>query len=241
MKSLSLVSLVLAGAAFGLHAAPIDYSFAGVGKSVPDGDAAGVADTQIISTPFTQITSLTLMLTITGRDDFDPFNGDLYATLVHGAGYAVLLNRPGRTAAHPFGNPDNGMSVTFNDFAALGNIHGYADVVSPAPGSPLTGIWMPDGRAADPGVVLDTSPISALLSSFTGLDPNGSWTLFVADLETGGLAALESWSLQIDGINEVPESGTYGVLGLVLLPSLWMGRRSLAAWRRRRSEVGKAD
>ena len=37
------------------------------------------------------------------------------------------------------------------------------------------------------------------------MNPNGSWTLFVADLVSGDAATLNSWSLTITG--EVPEPG----------------------------------
>lgn len=49
----------------------------------------------------------------------------------------------------------------------------------------MTGTWQPDGRTNSPGSVLDSQPPDAFLSSFNGLDPNGDWTLFVADVSGG--------------------------------------------------------
>jgi hypothetical protein len=42
----------------------------------------------------------------------------------------------------------------------------------------VSGTYQPDGRTTDPLTVLDTDPRMAMLSSFTGLDANVTWTLF---------------------------------------------------------------
>ncbi len=226
--SMTLLAAALASAV-ATRAAPLDYVFNGVNKPVPDGSLAGVADTQVIAAPFTELTSIRLTLAITGRDDFNAFNGDLYATLVHDSGFAVLINRPGRTAANLFGYADNGLSVTLYDAAPDGDIHDYRDLFAGAFGDTLFGNWAPDGRAVDPATVLDTSPRTAPLSGFHGLNPNGSWTLFVADVETGGLALLDSWSLQLDGLNvtTVPEASTTAAMigGAAMAGFAWLRRR----------------
>jgi len=93
------------------------------------------------------------------------------------------------------------MEVGFGDNAAV-NIHSAS-----AGGGVLTGFYQPDGRnispLSDPGVLSATAP-TALLSSFDGMDANGAWTLFVADVSPGGTGTLESWSLIVNG-------GTTGV------------------------------
>jgi hypothetical protein len=48
-------------------------------------------------------------------------------------------------------------------------------------------------------LVTDLDPRTAFLSSFKGLDPNGEWTLFVADLSAGNISTLVSWGLNIEG------------------------------------------
>jgi hypothetical protein len=41
------------------------------------------------------------------------------------------------------------------------------------------------------------------LDSFNGLDPNGSWTLYIADVASGGgFGTLRSWGLEITAIPE---------------------------------------
>lgn len=62
---------------------------------------------------------------------------------------------------------------------------------------------------------------------FDGVNPNGTWHLFVADLSTGGLTQVDEWSLTLEGI-AVPESGwSIGLLvvGLVALAGFRVGSR----------------
>ena len=75
----------------------------------------------------------------------------------------MLLNRVGRTASNPVGFADSGLDVSFDDAAANGDIHVYRAVTNPPAGTPLTGTWQPDGRLADPAVVLDTADVRKLL------------------------------------------------------------------------------
>ena len=70
--------------------------------------------------------------------------------------------------------------------------------------------WQPDARTLDPGMVTDASPRSAFLGSFTGVDPNGQWTLFIADLSAGDVGTLNSWALSFTA---VPEPGAFIPIG----------------------------
>ena len=172
-------------------------------QRIPDGSPVGLASSVNVATSIERITDLQVMLNISGG-----FNGDLHAYLVHDSGHAILLNRPGKTFANPSGYSDAGFNVTLNDHAANGDIHNYRVALSgnpntPLPG-PLTGAWAPDGRDADPALVLDASPRSALLSAFAGLNPNGRWTLFIADVDALYTSTLVSWGLQIFGSNAPP-------------------------------------
>ena len=38
-------------------------------------------------------------------------------------------------------------------------------------------------------------PAACIFPGFTGLDADGDWTLFVADLSDGDVATLDNWSL----------------------------------------------
>lgn len=169
------------------------YTFT-TNRLVPDGNAAGISDVHNVSSGLATIASLQVRLTVIGD-----FNGDLYAYLRHSNGFAVLLNRAGATADNPDGYADSGFDVTFQDGSANGDVHLYQAVLVPAPGSPLAGAWQPDGRTNDPATVTDASPRATALANFNGLDPGGGWTLFIADLKSGGTNQLAGWGLDISG------------------------------------------
>lgn len=183
-----------------------------VNSAVPDNDASGLSSTvTFASSQISSLDAVVVTLDLSGG-----YNGDLYAYLTHSSGFAVLLNRAGRTAANGLGYADSGFNVTLGDSAANGDIHSYRFAFNPGGGA-VSGVWAPDARNIDPTVALDTSPRSAFLNSFRGLDPNGTWTLFVADVSAGGVSTLNSWGLQVVG---VPEPGTSGLIilgGVVLL------------------------
>jgi subtilisin-like proprotein convertase family protein len=189
-----------------------------VGEVIPDGNAVGLVSGLDVTTPITSISRVTVTLEIEGG-----FNGDLYAYLSHGAGFAVLLNRVGRTELDPTGHLDIGFSITLDDDAVAGDVHRYREALDwePLPG-PLTGTWQPDGRTTDPAEVLDTDPRTAMLASFAGLDPNGHWTLFVADADGGGEATLVRWGIRITGAPSHPVVGRY----LAYKHSVWDANRA---------------
>jgi hypothetical protein len=206
------------------------YQFSGINKPIPDGSVSGVTDQQVISVPFTSIGKVVVTLDIAGTGS-GAFNGDFYAYLSHGSELAVLLNRPGRRADNPVGYGDSGFSsLVFDADAANGDVHRYRlelygdefQAITPYP-SPLTGTWAPDGRTTSPASTLDTDPRPADLSIFDHKDPNGKWTLFLADLETIGTATLVRWGLIVSPVPEPAEYATICATSLVVL----------GVWRRR--------
>lgn len=191
---------------------------------IPDGSILGVADTRTFTSTITEITNVRVSLNLTGAPaPGDAFNGDFYAYLTHGSGFSVLLNRPGRTALNDFGYADSGFSVTFDDDAPAADIHNYQLIANPA-GSALSGLWGSDGRNVNPASVLDTTPRTALLTGFRGLDPNGAWTLFVADTSPLSTARLANWQLSVTGDSPIPEPAT-ALFGLALT-AVALARRS---------------
>ena len=183
------------------------------GGVVPDGNPTGWSDTRSINLTgmfgplrpgeTTAIQDVNVNLNISGG-----YNGDLYAYLVHSSGFAVLLNRSGRTGTDGFGYGDAGYGITLDDSAANGDIHLYRLTLNPNGGA-LSGIWSPDGRNIDPASVLDSDGRTALLSSFNGLSADGTWTLFLADLSGGDISTLTGWSLDI---SVVPEPTTWAMI-----------------------------
>lgn len=203
----------------------ITRAFSNLLLAIPDNSAVGAVHAPVVSGVPGTIGSLQVQLTLSPRGSEPMFNGDLFVTLSHGSGYTVLLNRVGRREGSATGYADNGFTFTLADTAAA-DVHTYRQTVmgneltpisSATPAAPLTGTWQPDGRTADPGTVLTTSPRITSLGAFTGLDPNGEWTLFVADLGAGGLAQLESWSLEFTVVPEPAESVAVTAIALVVV------------------------
>ena len=196
------------------------YTFL-VNQLVPDANKNGLFMTTNLSIAgATTINAVTVSLDITGG-----YNGDLFAFLSGpNGGYAVLLNRVGvSNDASSFGYGNHGFDIVLSDSAA-NDVHYYQSGSYTTNGSgQLTGMWVPDGRNIDPkdsapSLFGSTSP-SALLSSFNGTNPNGVWTIFVADLSTGAQSQLVSWGLDII---TVPESSVLalGIMGLGLLAGM---------------------
>ncbi|MCP5527994.1 MAG: PEP-CTERM sorting domain-containing protein [Verrucomicrobiales bacterium] len=239
MKRLVLILGSLALLAAEGAAAVIEFT--GLDLSIPDGSSSGLVNSQTITPGQASgsITGLKVRLDIGGVAPGGAFNGDLYATLQHASGaFAVLLNRPGRTDADPWGYGDNGLSVTFDDSGAAPDIHTYQVTLGGSAGGPVTGVWGSDGRAVDPGVVTGAAPRLARLTAFTGVEASGEWTLFLADLELGGEARLEGWGIEFvfAPIPEPPAFALAAGLGLAgFLPRL-RGRR-IAAIRGRRLQA----
>ena len=147
MKRSTLVSLIfITPGVIALHAETLTYS--GINAAIPDGNASGLSNTRTVSTTITEIGSLTLSLNLSGS-----FNGDIYAYIKHNNVAGTLLNRAGRTGTNPFGYDDDGFQVVFSDLAVNGDIHLHRSMITPSPGSPLTGMWQPDARTADPDMV----------------------------------------------------------------------------------------
>lgn len=173
---------------------------------VPDNDFTGWTDTRIVTTPLTSISLVEVHLKISGG-----LNGDLYAYLRHDTGFSVLLNRVGRTELNPDGSFTSGMDVTFTT-GANEDIHN-AGIFS--------GEFLSDGRETSSSAVLDTDSRTATLSSFNGLDPNGEWTLLVADVSPVFQSTVESWGITI---HSTPEWSSMAGTGLLLAGVLF--RRS---------------
>lgn len=208
-----IVGLIL-GAASAHAAFTYVQTFNNLNLSIPDGSVLGVSDTRQVSSGYGPILEVRVTLELSGG-----YTGDLYALLIHDGVSAVLLNRPGRRADDGLGYADSGLSnVTFSDAAPQGDVHNYRLTLQgshniPLSGS-LTGTWQPDGRTTSPGVVIDTDPRSAFLSSFIGHNPDGAWTLFLADLSPVGEARLASWGLELELVPEPSACAGLAALGL---------------------------
>jgi subtilisin-like proprotein convertase family protein len=188
------ILLILAELTVQGHAA--SYSWSGA-QVIPDNSAVGIAYSFTLSDPGVSISSVSVALTLDGG-----WSGDWYAYLSHGAGTAVLLNRPGVQSDRPDGYGGSGLNVTLASGAGS-DIHFYQE---------LSGPWAADGRSLDPfspAGAFDAAPRDRTLDVFSGLDPNGDWTLFLTDCSGGGIATLQGWTVTVAA---VPEPGTLALL-----------------------------
>jgi subtilisin-like proprotein convertase family protein len=204
MKPHILSCLFALGYSYSVNAATFSFP---VGATIPDGNLNGFQNSQTISGLSGPITDLNVTLEISGG-----FNGDFYAFLTHGSMTTILLNRVGRDSTHQVGYPDAGFgpdalanAFTLDDQAAA-DVHYYRNsAYSLNASGQLTGSWQPDGRLLDPlspASAFDGASRSAPLSLFNGLDPNGPWTVYIADVSSGGEGSLVGWGLQITTVPE---------------------------------------
>jgi hypothetical protein len=145
--------------------------------AIPDGTPIGYQTTLHIADGL-DVANVTVTLNVTGG-----YAGDLYAYLTHDGYTAVLLDRIGTSESNPYGNSSPGMNVTFSTEGTM-DIHSV-----PSGTTQITGTYLPDGGD---------------LAGFAGAghSSTGDWTLFIADIDGGGSATLNSWSLDV---TEVPE------------------------------------
>lgn len=205
----------------------IEFGENNLAMPIPDYQSSGIQRTVTLSGLESQapyLVTVSLKISPTG---YGAYNGDFYAYLRHvsedglQSQYAVLLNRAGRTADNLSGDDGSGLEVTLADDATT-DIHLYG-TSGGLVGSYLTGTYQPDGRTADPNTVLGSDSRTAMLNNLGTMNPNGSWTFFVADMERGGTALLAKWEVTL---TPTPEPTAISLL--------YMGLGALALYRRRR-------
>jgi hypothetical protein len=128
-------------------------------------------------------------------------NSDLYAYLSYNGSSVVLLNRIGVSSGNAFGDSGSGLNNVVLSGAGSANIHTLTG------GSAVSGTYKPDGNNISP--LGSASSFSAgggsqtLDASFGNMSPNGTWTLYFADVVTGGgNETLNGWSLNITAVPE---------------------------------------
>lgn len=204
-----------------------------INANVPAGSPVGAAFTTTLSgISGTNISDVTVSLNfLTPNDD----SGSIYAYLVDPNGdQAVLLNlsgqQPGDSLTDQYGYQDGGYNVTFNDSSGYNNIHFYQNYSPGYNGNDqVLGAWASDGETQNPTSDSPTPPYgqglgAANLTSMYGTDPNGTWTLYIADLteSTYPNDTLVSWGLTVVTAPE-PQAITYAGIGLLgfLIVSHW--------------------
>lgn len=210
-----------AGIIYGVYTSP---------SLIPDNNAVGCANKAVVSNYPTSIIGVGVKLNISGG-----FNGDLYAYLSHEGVLLPLLNRVGVTGnggGNDLGYADKGLSMMFRSDGAYEDIHFYQNHSPTYESGQLTGTWQPDGRNIDPlsaRAAFDTAD-RLTFASFNGLNPNGTWTLFIADLSPGAQSQFVSWELSITAVPEPVDLALGFLAGTVLAASL---ARKRSNWRRK--------
>jgi subtilisin-like proprotein convertase family protein len=209
-----VAALLAFALSFALNSSAALYNFS-VNSVIPDGDASGYVNQQTVSGLLWETVQVNVGINISGG-----YNGDLYGYIQHNGTTVLLLNQVGTSGTDSFGYANTGFNVTLSDSATqIPTIHFYQDTSYSVNGSgQLTGTWRPD---------------SGSLSAFKGMDPNGTWTLFFADISSGEQSTLVSWSLDITA---VPEPTTIA-LGVFLAGA---GTVSLYRWRRKLGRLNSA-
>lgn len=187
-----LVLLVQPAAALGTVVET--YTFT-PGAPIPDYIIPGLALVETISgSQIRSITDIDVELVINHTS-----NGQVHVMLLHGSEVVVLLDAVGSTPALPPGYNDDGFNIVLDDEGpddGLGTgIHQYQLITggSLPPGLPLTGTWAPDLDGTN-GTLPDYP-----LSSFDGMDADGTWILAVSDCGLGESGMVVQWSLFLEG------------------------------------------
>jgi hypothetical protein len=208
---------------------------------IPDGNVGGMWNTIDLSDAGLAgpLTDIKVTLNLSGG-----YNGDLYAYLSYDGRLVPLLNRIGLSSGNAFGSLGGGLNnVTLSDSASV-NIHAAGDGV-------LSGSYRPDGQTTGPlssAASFNSAGGSITLNDptlgFGGVNPNGAWTLFFADVVAGGGGAtLAGWSLEITAVPE-PVNMALGVFAGVALvaalvrfgtrlrtcPQRWAEKEAVGEW-----------
>ena len=204
MKKTLLLCAVLA-VAVSAQATLYSYSSGLLNTVIPDGSSVGIAE----STTFSSIPSgSSTILNVDVRLDITgDYNGDLYGYLVLQSAdgsttSSILLNRVGRIGTADYGYATAGFgSITLSGNSGL-DIH----LVT---GATDGGTYLADGRRVDPNGDFTSTSRTAGLDILNGQNANGTWTLFLADMSSGGQNTLVSWGLDI---SVVPEPATWALI-----------------------------
>jgi len=196
--------------------AGVSFSSGEIDLGIPDGNPTGISSGINVSGVAPVLTDVTVTINVSGG-----FNGDLVCYLSYGSSSVTLLNRIGSTTGNPFGSGTAGFtSFTFSDTGATG-LHSLTGI-STAVGSAISGYgaYQPDGASLD--------------TTFGGVNGNGTWTIFFADMAGGGgsgPSTLNSWSLDITAVPEPVNLalGIFAGVGFVVAGGRWLWRKRVQA------------
>ncbi len=197
------------------------------GNGIDDSPSAGLSRTLTITSPITVITQLTISLDIGSATGNTAWNGDLYVQLTSPQGTeVVLINRPGVSPTDNTGYGDAGYFCTINSSpGSTQDIHTYQSSVgypfSINGSGQIFGAFQSDGRV-DP----TSGSRTKTLDNLFGENPNGTWTLLVADLDSGHLAKINGWGINGSDPQSVPEPAATALCTALTLLAAGVALRS---------------
>jgi subtilisin-like proprotein convertase family protein len=205
MKKYLMLMLMTAATTVSLPAQLLTTNWTGGfpnGGVIPDNDPSGLAITETLTGWSGSVSNVSVTLNLTGG-----WNGDIYAYLYHDGVMSVLLNRVGTPANSGLGYGDSGFNVTLTYDTAFPSIHNYQNDTPTIIGGVLQGTWQPDGAG---------------LGVFDGMDDSGTWSLFLADQNPGGVMTLNNFGLQVEA---TPEPSVLALSAVGTLAGLLFLRR----------------
>jgi subtilisin-like proprotein convertase family protein len=184
MKIKLILSLLISLAIHDVRAAL--FSSGTLDTLLPDNNPNGYVNNINVSGLAQNLQTLSVNLNVSGG-----YNGDLYAYLLGPNGQMiVLLNRVGTGGGNIYGYANTGFNITLND-GGLTGLHNYQSNGGSFNGNgQLTGTWQPDSGGV------------SFTERYANSDPNGTWSLYFADLSQGGQSTLVDWSLSITAVPE---------------------------------------
>ncbi len=195
--------------------------------TITDGNSIGTMN-QIAISGFSlsagQTADIQVTLNVSGG-----VNSDLYAYLSYNGSSVVLLNRIGVSSGNVFGDSGSGLNSVVLSDAGSANIHTLTG------SSVVSGTYKPDGNNISPlgsAATFNANGGSQTLdAAFGGMSPNGTWTLYFADVVAGGgNETLNGWNLDITAVPE-PVNMALVIFGVV------MSLGSVLRWHRKRVTI----
>ncbi len=210
IKSLSLILVLLAGLL--LMSAPAfaaTNTFNGGGITTPATGTAGIANPYPSTISVSGLTGIVTQVTATLSGLTHTCPDDLDIVLVGPTGADVLL------MSDSGGCPDvSGVNLTISD-AAAGTLPNSLILT--------TGTFRPSNYSGNDGgtdfnlAPSPTAPYGTTLSVFNGLDPNGTWSLYVWDDQATDIGTFTGWSITVTTVtapaftSAAPPAATLGV------------------------------
>ena len=178
-----------------------------VGQTIND-NGQYVDVRNIPSGGMTEITDVNVGLVMSGAPGSTMRLGDYFVSLTYGTAsederVAVLLNRPQASNTRPWGSSLSSANLQLDDSVTVNapNVFG----ITGANGTTnAVGTYAADGRiTVNPyatATAYNPSTVTHGLAALNGgLLTSNSWSLLVADTGSGGVGALQSWSVKITG------------------------------------------